>query len=367
VADFEEYTRLYHEAWSDPDVRWLLATLPSAMIFDDHEVADDWNISAAWRRDMEALGWWQHRITGALTAYWIYQHIGNLSPAQLRDDPLFGAVCASEDGAALLRDFALRADRGGAGARWSYSRRLGTARLVVVDSRAGRVLEPGRREMLDDEEWRWLGGELRGDVDHVLLATSLPYLLPRSIHAAEAWSEAVGNGAWGTRAARLVERLRRMIDLEHWAAFHDSFERIARLVADLGAGRRGRAPATILLLSGDVHYGYLAQARFEGRRIDSAVFQIVASPFRQRLSRAMEVANRLAFSRLASLLAPPVLWSAGLRRPSIRWRVRQGPKFDSQVAVVELDGRRAKLALQCVDSTPASLRAAFEVTLSTGG
>ena len=26
VADFEEYTRLYHEAWSDPDVRWLLST-----------------------------------------------------------------------------------------------------------------------------------------------------------------------------------------------------------------------------------------------------------------------------------------------------------------------------------------------------
>jgi len=26
VADFEEYTRLYREAWTDPDIRWLLST-----------------------------------------------------------------------------------------------------------------------------------------------------------------------------------------------------------------------------------------------------------------------------------------------------------------------------------------------------
>ena len=28
VADFEEYTRLYRESWSDPDIRWLLSTVP---------------------------------------------------------------------------------------------------------------------------------------------------------------------------------------------------------------------------------------------------------------------------------------------------------------------------------------------------
>src|SRR3712207_8271644 len=50
VDDFEEYTRLYAESWSDPQVRWLLSTVPSSMIFDDHEMIDDWNTSAAWRR-----------------------------------------------------------------------------------------------------------------------------------------------------------------------------------------------------------------------------------------------------------------------------------------------------------------------------
>ena len=37
---------LYRESWSDPDIRWLLSTVPTTMIFDDHDVNDDWNISS---------------------------------------------------------------------------------------------------------------------------------------------------------------------------------------------------------------------------------------------------------------------------------------------------------------------------------
>ena len=52
VADFEEYTRLYAETWGDPTSRWLLSVLPSTMIFDDHDVLDDWNTSRSWRDEM---------------------------------------------------------------------------------------------------------------------------------------------------------------------------------------------------------------------------------------------------------------------------------------------------------------------------
>src|SRR5450432_2577938 len=62
VADFMEYCFLYREAWSEPLVRWLLSVIPTAMIFDDHDVHDDWNTSAAWRRDFGAKPWWRDRI-----------------------------------------------------------------------------------------------------------------------------------------------------------------------------------------------------------------------------------------------------------------------------------------------------------------
>ena len=37
------------------------STVPSTMIFDDHDVHDDWNISEAWVRDMRAQPWWGER------------------------------------------------------------------------------------------------------------------------------------------------------------------------------------------------------------------------------------------------------------------------------------------------------------------
>ena len=39
--------------------------------------------SAACRATIEREPWWRRRITGGLTSYWVYQHLGNLSPAEL--------------------------------------------------------------------------------------------------------------------------------------------------------------------------------------------------------------------------------------------------------------------------------------------
>ena len=61
---------------------------------------------------------------------------------------------------------------------------------------------------------------------------------------------------------------------------------MAALVADVAAGRRGGAPATVVLLGGDVHHAYLADVGFRrGAGARSAVYQAVCSPFRNALSR----------------------------------------------------------------------------------
>src|SRR5215470_8985695 len=235
VADFEEYTWLYAESWTDPDVRWLLSTVPSAMIFDDHDVHDDWNTSRSWRSDLQATPWWAERITGALMSYWVYQHIGNLSPEELAADRTYAAVRGSPHAEPVLRAFAQAADReadGAKGARWSFWRDLGPTRLVVIDSRCGRILD-GRRSMLSKAEQDWILARLDGDYDHLLVGTSLPWLMAPALHAVEAWNERMCEhpSAW---RRRLGERLRRAGDLEHWPAFHDSFGWLAGLVADLG-------------------------------------------------------------------------------------------------------------------------------------
>ena len=88
---------------------------------------------------------------------------------------------------------------------WSFERDLGHSRLLTVDSRGGRVLE-GTREMVDDNEWEWIVERATGDLDHLVVATSLPFLLPKGAHGLEAWSEAVAEGAWGKRLEPLGEK-----------------------------------------------------------------------------------------------------------------------------------------------------------------
>ena len=84
--------RLYWEIWGDPVLRWLLSTVLTAMIFDDHDISDDWNTSAAWVEHMRSSDWWDERIVSGLASYWLYQHLGNLSPDDLDDDPVWAQV-----------------------------------------------------------------------------------------------------------------------------------------------------------------------------------------------------------------------------------------------------------------------------------
>ena len=204
IADFEEYCALYREAWSDPAVRWLFSVIPTAMIFDDHDVHDDWNTSAAWRRDVTALPWWGSRIEGAYQSYWVYQHLGNLSPAELAGDETWGKLRQGGDAAQVLADLAHRADQRAPGIRWSFRRTFGRVRLVMLDSRSRRVVD-GTRLMTDEGEWQWLTESVSGDWEHVVIATSVPPLLPRGIHALEAWTERLADGAWGD-ARRALRR-----------------------------------------------------------------------------------------------------------------------------------------------------------------
>jgi hypothetical protein len=354
VADFEEYTWLYRESWADPQVRWLLSTLPSSMIFDDHDIRDDWNTSHEWRQEMQATSWWEERIVGGLSSYWVYQHLGNLSPAALADDELYQRVRAHDgDAEHLLRKFALDADAeadGGKGARWSYRRDLCGVRLLVIDSRCGRILADGQRSMVSEHEFRWIEEQVEGNYDHLLVGTSLPWLLARALHDVESWNEALAAGARGPRTARWAETMRRSADLEHWAAFRASFERLAELFACVGrgehAGADGSSPATVCVLSGDVHHAYAARARYPDD-VRSKVYQLTCSPVHNYVPKAMRLAFRLSWSRSAERVMRFLLSRVSRVPPAeLDWSRMCGPLFGDQIATLTLDGRSATLLFE---------------------
>ncbi|HEV8043781.1 MAG TPA: alkaline phosphatase D family protein, partial [Rubrobacter sp.] len=348
VADFEEYTHLYYDAWKNPVIRWLLSTVPSAMIFDDHDVHDDWNTSQAWVEEMRGQWWWEERIVGAFMSYWIYQHLGNVSPQELEENGLFKRVRSAQDPTRVLREFAYKADREIAGTRWSYHRDFGRVRLVVMDSRAGRVLKEGNRSMVDEEEWAWIEDKATGDFDHLLFGTSLPFLLGPGLHHFEAWSEAICAGAWGRQAARVSEWMRQLVDLEHWAAFQDSFTGLAKLLRSVASGERsnGSPPASIAVLSGDVHHGYLAEMDF-GDGVKIPVYQSASSPLRNPLSLPERLVMRFGWSRWGERVGETLSRLAGVEGPSLRWRlVHEEPWFDNHVSSLAIRGREASLRVE---------------------
>ncbi|MFI6477476.1 alkaline phosphatase D family protein [Nonomuraea sp. NPDC050663] len=319
IADFEEYAELYRQAWTEPEIRWLLSTVPTAMIFDDHDLRDDWNTSRDWRRKMAKVEWWPRRVIAGLGAYWVYQHLGNLSPAERADDALLQKLVAG-GGAEVLDAFAARADADPSSNRWSYSRDLGDTRLIMVDTRCARQLVPRDRMMLDPAEWSWLLEQVDSPARRLVIGSSIPYLLPEGVHYVQNWNEALCDGKWGKLVAKLSEAFRQAFDLEHWAAFRQSFDQLGSLLKDLGK--------PVMILSGDVHYSYAAKS--------GNIHQLVCSPIRNPLSRTLRLANVITQFGIATLIGRFLARLAGLPRPPFRWKIVKGPWFQNALAQLEL-------------------------------
>lgn len=349
VTDFEEYTWLYHESWQEPLIRWLFSTVSVSMLWDDHDMSDDWNISHSWIEEMRQRAWWSRRVTGCMVSYWIYQHLGNLSPRELDELEIYGKVRGNQRADLELFEWARAIDSTEAGTRWSFYRDFGRTRAIFVDSRAGRVLESDRRAMVDDEEWDWIVEHAEGDFDHLLIATTVPLLLSPGFQHLEAWNERMCDGAMGGAAARLSEKLRRGVDFDHWGSFGESFARMRDLLGEVAAGKRGGRPGSVVVLSGDVHHAYLCEVGYPGdgdgaRR--SPVYQAVCSPYRNPLDPKEQRVVRAGFSRPFAALARGLAKLAGAPDPGIRWRALDGPCFDNQVATLEIEGRAASMRLE---------------------
>ncbi|MEU0150738.1 alkaline phosphatase D family protein [Micromonospora fulviviridis] len=368
VVSFDEYTKLYLESWRDPEIRWLLSTVPSVMIFDDHEIIDDWNTSASWRTDMRTQPWWAERIRSGLASYWVYQHLGNLAPDEIAADPVYAKVMAAEDATGVLHEFGERVDQEADVAhdterwravqyQWSYALDLGRTRLVMLDNRSSRVLDSGNRAMLPPGEWSWFLDRAHGLYDHLVVGASLPWLLPPGIHHVESWNEKLADSP-RPAVAKLAERMRRALDLEHWASFRRSFEALGELFARLGSGtaphegaRVGAGPAysrpaSISVLSGDVHHSYVARARFADRSVRTPVHQLTCSPIHNQVPAGMRPLMRLGWNPGPAGAARALARSAGVRRPLVRWKKLAGPYFGNAVATLTHQGRAADVVIE---------------------
>ena len=320
-----------------------------AMLFDDHDVHDDWNTSQSWVEEMRAKPWWEERIAAALVSYWVYQHLGNLSPEELRESELLapGQARTPTTPARCCTTWACRADEQVDGSRWSYARDLGRTRLVMLDSREGRVLDArdrrdGRRRRVGVDR----GAARPATVDHLLLADTLPMFFSPAFHHAEAWNEAVAGGRLG--AADGARRARRRAARSTSSTGRRSTTRsgaMCDLVCAVSAGERGDAA------------GVDRDAR---RRRPPRLCRRASTPAAQQrgLAGGLLAVPQPAAEDRAAPGAAGVLAAAGAGRARARarapgcptrrcdWTVTDGPFFDNQVATLDIDGRSATLRVE---------------------
>ncbi|WP_456094145.1 DUF7800 domain-containing protein [Mycolicibacterium arseniciresistens] len=352
LEDFEEYCIGYWDAWSDPIVRWMLSTIPTSMMFDDHEINDKWNTSLEWLREKRQTDWYETRIIGGLMAYWIFQHLGNMSPDELAKDHTFQRVLETRQGAEPIKELAQMAERDDGVSHFSMCRDLGPARLIVVDARTGRQLGTGRRQITTDEEWDWITSKVDGDYRHLLFASSLPILLPYGMHHIEAWSEAVSDGAWGRRMRGLGEKVRITANLDHWACFQDSYRKFEDLVIDVAAGRRGRTPDTMVMFGGDVHHCWVSEVEVpeeEAPAPATRFWQVVCSGLRKEPSASERVVLRLGHTKLAEAVGRALVKTTKVGMPRLRWRPVTMPHFRNQIGTLEIAGGEMGVRIERVE------------------
>lgn len=267
-----------------PRVRRALANIPTYMVFDDHDVTDDWNISRAWRDQVHTTLLGRRILTSALVAYGLFQDWGN-DPLRYRAGPyrtlLDLTVRLFPTGAApavptvvtdeLAKLFALnQPDPEPAPAlKWHFSIDGPRHRVIALDTRTrrrfrSRYLPPGLlspkalEEQLPDPEQ----APLPGGVEVLIVLSQTPIAMPAL--ATSVIVPLMGRAHEFTNRSTWRNLSGLEPDNEIWPGDDGSYDAVLRRLA---AYRR------VVVLSGEVHFGFSAQISYWKRgpkRVDLA-------------------------------------------------------------------------------------------------
>jgi hypothetical protein len=254
-----------------PAVRRALANVASYMIFDDHDVTDDWNLHRQWREIVYNLPLGRRLVQNALAAYAVFQAWGN-EPDQFDPDQPGGHLLASLGAWRGTEDTTAHKIRGRLGLpstqrsrplRWDYQVDTPCYQAIVLDTRTQRGYRAGGTgrsapALLSREAMgRQLTSRLtdrRRPVDLTVVVSAAPVFGHPLI---ELWIQ--------LKRIKVIEWFKNgpaRVDREAWALDPTAFE---SLLATLASFRR------VVLLSGDVHYGFAGSVEYwdlhgEGRR-----------------------------------------------------------------------------------------------------
>ena len=266
-----------------PGVARVFAHLSTLMIFDDHDITDDWNLSAQWEETAYGHPFSKRIIGNALLAYLLCQGWGNQPQVfgelvsqtqalarQVQDNHL-EATTQDELLATLLKF-----------QHWHYVLPT-TPALVVLDTRTRRW----RSEFTLKQPSGLLDWEALSELQHELLDH------PSAIIVSPA-------PIFGVKLIETVQKVFSwcgfplLVDAENWMAHRGSAQVILNIF------RHSRTPGHYVILSGDVHYSFVYQVLIRHRNGGPRIWQITSSgiknEFPPRLLEWFDRLNRWLYS-----------------------------------------------------------------------
>lgn len=264
-------------------VRRALAHIPNYMIFDDHDITDDWNLTRGWEEAAYGNPFSRRIIGNALLGYFLCQGFAN-HPAQF--EPLWKTVKSAfsakgisghEDVIKALFEWS----------HWHYSLPTEPG-ILVLDTRTHRWRsedDPDKPSgLMDWEALTQLQAQLMGR-EAIIVVSPAPIFGVKVIEAIQRIFTAFGQAL--------------TVDAENWMA-HPGTANVL-----LNIFKHAETPVEFVILSGDVHYSFCYDVKLRFRSSSPQIHQITCSGIKNQfpptLLGVMDVLNRILYGKYSPL------------------------------------------------------------------
>ncbi|MEZ8774794.1 alkaline phosphatase family protein [Vibrio sp. 10N.247.310.17] len=291
-----------------PQVQRLFAHIPTYMIFDDHDVTDDWNLTVGWEHAVDQNQFATQVIGNGLAAYWMCQGWGN-KPESFDETFIEQAKQLFVDQPRVLKQThdveQTNSETGDAATthsvsgiepnkhrafiemlsrfeEWHYT--IDTSpKVIVLDTRTRRWRSESRMNkpsgLMDWEALIEFQHQLMHQ-DKVVIVSAAPMFGVKFIETLQKMATTIGKPL--------------VIDAENWMAHPGSANTLISIFTHT------KTPTNFVVLSGDVHYSFAYDIKLRYRRNSPNIYQITCSGIKNQfpapLLKFCDVWDRLLYS-----------------------------------------------------------------------
>ncbi|OBT26278.1 hypothetical protein A9266_06700 [Vibrio tasmaniensis] len=294
-----------------PQVQRLFAHIPTYMIFDDHDVTDDWNLTVGWEHAVDQNRFATQVIGNGLAAYWMCQGWGN-APEKFSSEfieqtkQLFCPVISSNESESSGEDNGERNSESTGKNNGDLSKNIDpqqhqqylemidrfeewhytintSPKVIVLDTRTRRWRSESRMNkpsgLMDWEALTEFQHQLINQ-EKVVIVSAAPMFGVKFIETLQKMATTIGKPL--------------MIDAENWMAHPGSANTLISIFTHT------KTPTNFVVLSGDVHYSFAYDIKLRYRRNSPNIYQITCSGIKNQfpapLLKFCDVCDRLLYS-----------------------------------------------------------------------